>query len=559
MIGLRACFLRTSLFAFTLCLAFFGLETFAHADAPPATRAARLTVVQGTVTVNAPGNTQGVPAQVNLPLLAGVQVVTGADGQAEVEFEDGSLARLTPNSALSLDNLSIQPGGVFITSVRLMQGLAYFELRAAPQYLYAIAAGDDILTPVENTTVRVNFDEPPAIFAVLDGTAHVERQISPNIDAANAGFQADVRAGESLRGDATDSARYFLTPGIAEDSWDQWNEDLDQTEANEAADSTSVRNNYEGAQGYGWSDLDANGTWYDVPGEGPVWQPQIAADDMGFDPYGDGEWFAYPGAGYLWASAYPWGWTPYRCGTWSFFGGFGWGWAPGTACGGLGWGFYGGGRPVNIGAVPVGYRPIRVPVAVPHPVHPVLPVHTYAYSGSSRPVQYGQREIAGKTAMAIAPVGNSVNSGSTGSPCSRDFPVDSKSHAPVLGLASTSSTAGHATRGSSTEQQTVQRPGAAESRPWRLLLLRQPSPVPARSQTLTQQPAPRPAQQAAPAQRYTQPAPSHPTYSPPRHRGPPTRHHHLRRRPTSDIFSASCSGEFESAQIAGWFRVCRCG
>jgi hypothetical protein len=556
MIGLGNNFQRTFLLAFTLCLAVFGLETSARADGPPATRAARLTFLQGTVTVNTPGNTEGVPAQPNLPLLAGVQLITGADGQAEVEFEDGSVARLTPNSALSLDNLSIQPNGVFITSVRLMQGLAYFELRATPQYLYAIAAGSDVVTPVENTTVRVNFDEPPAVFAVLDGTAHVERQ---NGEPVSAGYQADVRAGESFRGDATDATRYFLNTGIAEDTWDQWNEDLDQTEANQAADSTSVRNNYEGAQGYGWSDLDANGTWYNVPDQGPVWQPQLAADDVGFDPYGDGEWVGYPGAGYLWASAYPWGWTPYRCGTWSFFGGFGWGWAPGAGCGGLGWGFYGGGQVVNIGgAVPVGYRPIRVPIGPtgPHPIRPVLPVHTYRPIAPSRPIQYGQRQVAGKTAIAITPARNSYDSGPTaGSSLHRDFPVDSRSHAPVLGLASTSSTAVHANHSLQSEQPTGPRPttvypsaaerptnvispyngqsqqGSGQNRPNNGQLRpdngQARPPEPPRSQTPSPQPAPRPTQQPAPAQRYTPPptqapAPSHPTYSPPPPQSRPT-------------------------------------
>jgi hypothetical protein len=114
--------------------------------------------------------------------------------------------------------------------------------------------------------------------------------------------------------------------------------------------------------------------------------------------------------------------------------------------------------------------------------------------------------------VAVAPVANSANSGSTSSSLSRDFPVDSKSHAPVLGLASTSPTIVHAARGSSTQQPTVQRPETAYPSPATHPAAatpsysRQPGPGPARSQT--------PTQQAAPAQRYTQPAPSHPTYSP---------------------------------------------
>jgi hypothetical protein len=433
-------------FALAFCLSVFSLGASARADDSSSTmRAARLTFMQGTVMVNQADNTASVPAQLNLPLLAGVQLATGSDGQAEVEFEDGSVVRLTPNSVLSLDILTVDPNGVFTTGLSLLHGLAYLELRATPQYRYTLDAGGDILSPAENTTVRVNFDEPPAIFAVLDGTAQVERQSAPNTEAASAGYQTEVRAGESLRADAADENRYYLSPQIDGDSWDQWNEDLDQAASAQAADSTAVRNDYAGAQGYGWSDLDANGSWYDVPGTGPVWQPQVAMDDTGFDPYGNGAWVAYPGTGYLWASAYPWGWTPYRCGSWSYFGGFGWGWAPGASCGGFGWGFAGGGFLVNIGHAPSGYRPIRVPVA--HPgggggVRPVLPVHNpngVQRSPGSAPVRSGLRMIGGVSVAPIKPVGGRAipTDGVAGASLRRDFPVDSRTRTPVMGLAST--------------------------------------------------------------------------------------------------------------------------
>jgi len=397
-------------------------------------RAARLTFMQGAVTVNLGGNT-GIPAQMNLPLLAGVQLATGVDGQAEVEFEDGSVARLTPNSVLSLDALAVDPSGVFTTNLSLLRGLGYFELRATPQYVYTIDAGGDVLSPVENTTVRVDFDEAPASFAVLNGTAQVER----GADANTGGYQTDARAGESLRADPANPSRYFLTEQIAGDTWDQWNVDMDQNAAAESAGSTAVRNDYAGAQGYGWSDLDANGTWYDVPGQEPVWQPQAAMDDADFDPYGNGAWVWYPGTGYLWASGYAWGWTPYRCGTWGFYNGFGWGWAPGAACGGFGWGFLGGGFPVNIGLIPRGYRPIHVPVGRPgRPVLPVRPTHPLRPASTAAPVQRGPRTIGGVTARPIAPVTSYVGGeGAAGGSLRRDFPIDRATHTPALGLAST--------------------------------------------------------------------------------------------------------------------------
>ena len=210
---------------------------------------------------------------------------------------------------------------------------------------------------------------------------------------------------------------------------------MDQNAAAESAGSTTVRNDYAGAQGYGWSDLDANGTWYNVPGQEPVWQPQAAMDDADFDPYGNGAWVWYPGTGYLWASGYAWGWTPYRCGTWGFYNSFGWGWTPGAACGGFGWGFLGAGFPVNIGLIPRGYRPIHVPVGRPgRPVLPVRPTHPLRPAISAT-TQRGPRTIGGVTARPIAPVTSYVGGeGAAGGSLRRDFPIDRATHTPSLGL-----------------------------------------------------------------------------------------------------------------------------
>jgi hypothetical protein len=501
----------------------FGVIPASHADDSSNTRAARLTYLQGSVTVYTPENSAGIDAQLNLPLLSGVQVVTGQDGQAEVEFEDGSVVRLTPNSAISLDNLAIDPNGVFSTNLSLQHGLAYAELRATPQYRYAIMAGADLLSPVENTTVRINFDEPPATFAVLDGTVHIERLLAPGSDLSSAAYQTDVRAGESLRADPVDSSRYFLTQGVDQDTWDQWNEDLDQSAAAQSADTTDVRNNYAGAQGYGWSDLDANGTWYDVPGQGPVWQPTVAVDDSSFDPYGNGAWIDYSGVGYVWASAYPWGWTPYRCGNWSYFSSFGWGWAPGAGCGGLGWGFAGGGRPVNIAVAPINYRSIRVPSPGHGPERPLIAVHSPGMAPSGVPRQPGERiprQIAGVTARPIMPLHNNMPPPGepAGSSLRRDFPMDSANHTPVMGLAGTRPTM---LQSAGRRQTNMPQPASSEPLP---PMAPPAAPVPSYNRRpANSAPVARPEPGASQTQRYTppsstpaqpQPPPERRTYAP---------------------------------------------
>ncbi|MDP9039121.1 MAG: FecR domain-containing protein, partial [Acidobacteriota bacterium] len=402
-------------------------------------RAVRLTFVQGRVDVDAGERTGSQPAQPNMPLVTGARLSTGEDGEAEVEFEDGSVLRLTPNSTLAFDRLGVSGGGVFATELSLLRGLAYAELRATAQNRYSLAAGGDVLTPVENTSVRVNFDDPPAVFAVLDGTAEVSRR--------DGSVRREARAGESLR--VNGGGQYDLTQGIPEESWDAWNGDRDRAEADEAKSATGVRGEYAGAQGYGWSDLDANGTWYDVQGQGPVWQPAVAAVDAGFDPYGSGSWVWYPGTGYVWASGYGWGWTPYRCGSWSYFPGFGWGWTPG-GCAGEGWRFGGVGKPVNVAVCPGGYRVPHVPHPHPGPVNPVLPVRVErggdsaalaGQTGWGAVIQRGPRQINGVEARpverngmaALRRGGGEVDARRGASALDRDFPVDRESHAAILG------------------------------------------------------------------------------------------------------------------------------
>lgn len=415
-----------------VCLLFAGSSARARASDAPPHRTARLSYLQGNVTVERTDNTGSDPALVNMPLPAGVRVVTGEDGQAEIEFEDGSLVRLTPNSALGLNTLSVDEDGNFRTQLAVVHGLAYAELRSAVKFTYSVDADGDVISPITNATVRINLDEPPAVISVLDGTVHIERAGSQG----TTGYQTDVRSGETLTRDSSDGSRYLLSREVAQNSWDEWNESRDQAAANEAANQTSARDSYAGEQGYGWSDLDANGTWYNVPGQGMVWQPAVAQDD-GFDPYGYGSWVYYPGAGYVWASGYGWGWTPFRCGNWSYWNGFGWGWLPGSGCGFGGWGFGGGGYVINVIRPPQNYRIRQRPIlgpGPPHPIHIGQPVHA---GGVPEHTFRGPRTIEGARAEPLRPVGGGYTSrggSAIGSSLRRDYPVDRNSHQPVLGV-----------------------------------------------------------------------------------------------------------------------------
>jgi hypothetical protein len=331
-----------------------GLVTLAPAapanaqDAAPPARAVRLSSVEGRVQIVQGDQIVADPAVANAPLFEGTQIVTQDDGRAEVQFEEGSIARLSPDSAFTLTVLRPQDG-VGGTEIRMDGGLGYFELQPGnePGHIQ-VRFGDAVVTSSGFTVLRVNMDNAPGELAVFSGNAHLERGSDVSID---------LHGGESVAFSAADG-QYNIAETIQPDSWDSWNSDRDQVLNAENSSRTPATGSFVNSANPAWSDLDANGNWYDVPGQGYVWSPYEAASP-GWDPYGNGYWMWSPGFGYTWVSGDSWGYMPYNCGSWSFFSGFGWGWSPGVGPCMPWWG--GGLYVINIVNPPFGYLPPRMP------------------------------------------------------------------------------------------------------------------------------------------------------------------------------------------------------
>ena len=133
-----------------------------------------------------------------MPLAEGTRLVAGEDGQAEVEFEDGSVARLTPKSSLAIDVLSVDAKSVAHTQMTLLGGVAYFELRQAPGATYRVDAGGVRTIPIENTVMRVSLVQPPAVLAVVSGAVEMDRPAAAEDEEA--GFHAEVKVGRESAG-----------------------------------------------------------------------------------------------------------------------------------------------------------------------------------------------------------------------------------------------------------------------------------------------------------------------------------------------------------------------
>jgi hypothetical protein len=263
-------------------------------------------------------------ALVNMPVMAGMQIQTGDDGRAELEFTDGSIVRVTPDSVIQVNTLG--GGG---EQLRAISGLSYYELPDRSNGLLAVEVGPYRVQLQQGALLRLDLDTAPYQAAVVRGSAHF------NSAALDIGFEATV--GQTVTLDPASANAYDLKQEVASNSWDDWNIDRDQSLALMAAGQTSARSGAADSGDAAWNYLDYYGTWYNVPGAGMAWSPDGV--DTDFDPYGAGAWGYYPGSGYIWASAYPWGWLPYRCGGWTYFPQFGWMWQPGGGCGfgGIGW------------------------------------------------------------------------------------------------------------------------------------------------------------------------------------------------------------------------------
>jgi hypothetical protein len=397
--------LMAALAAFALGVTLMSTPALADDAAQPAARAIRLSQVEGQVQLSQGKQLLASPAVTNTPLFEGSLLTTGDDGRAEIQFEDGSVARLSPNSSMTLAVLRGQDGSSE-AEIAIESGLGYFELQGGGLAgTIRVRFAGSVVTASGFTVLRINLDNAPGELAVFSGNAHLER---------GSAMVLDLHGGESVALNSADPSRYNLSESIEPDSWDTWNSDRDEALSSDAAARTGATNSFPDAGNPAWGDLDANGTWYNVPDQGYVWSPTDASNP-GFDPYGNGNWMWTPGYDYIFVSGYSWGYTPFQCGTWNYFDAFGWGWAPGiNGCrpwwgGGL-WGF-------NLGILPPGYHGIlRPPRHTPfrpsnfggaRPPVPMIAVNRHGV-GSGNPLPSRDRtsvvSIAGYTVQALRPL-----------------------------------------------------------------------------------------------------------------------------------------------------------
>jgi hypothetical protein len=357
-----------------LVLALVPIPCFADSQA----RVVRLSDVQGDVQIDRNTGQGYEKAFLNLPITQGVKIRTQGRGRAELEFEDGSTLRITPNTVIEVPQLLLRDSGAKLSSLHLQEGVAYVNFFGAKDDEFSLTFAREKLTLTQAAHLRIVMGDADATLAVLKGEVKV---VGPT-------GTVEVAKGHTANFDLVDD-HFQLASGVEDNPYDSWDKQEIGYQQRYSSNSYSNYSPY----AYGTNDLNYYGSFFSLPGYGMLWQPYFTG--LGWDPFMNGAWAFYPGYGYGWVSAYPWGWTPYHCGSWVFIPMYGWVWQPGGTW--MGWNTI----PVTLNA-PTGFVPPRAPVP---PGGRIVPV-----SRGPVPVQIGNKvRIANNSAGLGIPRGSVEN------------------------------------------------------------------------------------------------------------------------------------------------------
>ena len=268
---------------------------------------ARISVMNGEVSVRRGDAGEWVAGIVNAPLMSEDTISTGPNSRAEVQFDAANLLRIGGNAEVRFTQLEADR-----FQIQLARGTATYRV-LRPSGVYA-----EVDTP--NISVKPSKEGAYRIYVTDAGETRLIVR-SGEVEVFSPRGSQWVTAGQMMmaRGAATDP-EFQIVDAPPLDEWDQWCDSRDQLLLN------SVSDQYVGQGVYGAEDLDNYGSWVDVAPYGRVWRPVVGAD---WAPYSLGRWVWLDWYGWTWVSYDPWGWAPYHYGRWFWGSGYGWCWYPG--------------------------------------------------------------------------------------------------------------------------------------------------------------------------------------------------------------------------------------
>ena len=243
-----------------LLLTIPSLTICAFADSQ--VRVVRLSDVQGEVKIDRNLGQGYEKAFLNLPITQGVKVQTKSDGRAEVEFEDGSTLRITPDTVIEFPQLSLRDTGAKVSVVHLQEGTAYVNFAGGKDDEFTLTFAHEKVSLTHSAHLRIEMADVTATLAVFKGDVEV------------VGDSGTIAVGKNHTAtfDLTDDDHSTLAKDLEPDPFDAWDKQQEQYHELYASNSYSSYSPY----AYGTSDLNYYGSFFNVPGYGMMWQPYFA-------------------------------------------------------------------------------------------------------------------------------------------------------------------------------------------------------------------------------------------------------------------------------------------
>src|SRR4029077_16558781 len=247
-------------------------------EADPPSRVARISLLDGNVSLQPSGTEDWAAAAMNRPVTVGDKLWMDQNSRAELQAGQASL-HLGSMTALSFLNLDEN-----ILQARIAEGAINFRVREMREGdLYEVDTPNLAFTVKEAGAFRVDVNENG------DGTRVTVLRGEGEITAGDKTYE--VRAGEQAELTGVYDPQYNVGRAPGPDDLDRWAADRDLKEE------SSPSAKYVSRDVPGYSDLDDNGSWREEPDYGSVWYPNSVA--VGWAPYSFGYW--------NWVG--PWGWT----------------------------------------------------------------------------------------------------------------------------------------------------------------------------------------------------------------------------------------------------------
>jgi hypothetical protein len=299
----------------------------------PSRGVARISIMQGDVSVRRGDSGEVTAAATNAPLMSQDAMRTGPSARAEIQFDYANYLRIAANSEVHFADLE---RGRFQVQV------------ASGTITFTVMAKSGAQAEVDTPSIGVRPGGPGAFRVTVreDGTSEITVR-SGEAEVFTPKGSETIHEGETMlvRGQPEDP-EFQTTAAIGFDDWDRWNQECDQR----IEHAQSAQRQYLNPEVYGTESMEGYGQWVNDPDYGEVWQPAVAP---GWAPYRYGRWVWEDWYGWTWVSYDPWGWAPYHWGRW-YYGRGGWCWYPGSPHGPLFWrpalvGFFGFGPRVGLG------------------------------------------------------------------------------------------------------------------------------------------------------------------------------------------------------------------